>query len=450
MECSISYHFSCIPPSAKFHELALLCHEHAISRKLPELDKEASIQRALEQRAETLVKTQRTDDNPIVQSVQMLGDNAFFCGIEGMNPTSQELRLSLALESLSDENIIDELNRFCLPCDIKDEVHSKPPGYKHVNSLQYQPGNRPPLLPPAGDMCECVGVCDEFCINRTLYTECFGDRFKLNGTSSRLLTNCSVGGNCGNRQLGQRKTAKCQPLPEEGRGWGLVALQTIKKRDLAIEYVGEVIDEATKEHRLMEWSREHPNDTNFYIMALQPNWYIDARFVANTARFINHSCNPNCILLPINVGGCSRCGIFALRDIEPGEFLSYDYHFDTEQTDKFICCCGASNCRGTMKQMSSSKELVGDEWELAKAEFQRDKKFLESRKFNITSLVSSCVPAATIGSKDEFVGNGPQKKHFRAAQHNQIFLARNAVLGFNCFAQRLGSVDDDIVFSDSD
>jgi SET domain len=420
--------------------LAVLCHEHAETNKLPELDKEISFQRAFEQKAEAIVKTERNGNHHKLQFKWLTGDNVFFCGIEGSNYTSYELRVLEALASNmgTDNGQRREMLSFCLPCDMKDEVHSKPPGYKHVNSLQYQPGNKPPRLPQAGDICECVTVCDENCINRTLYNECFGDPSIVNGsTSPRQLTNCNVGSGCGNRQLGQRKTAKCKPAPEPGRGWGLVALQKIKKNDLVVEYVGDVIDEATKERRLNDWSKEHPNDTNFYIMALQSSWYIDARFVANTARFVNHSCDPNCILLPINVNGWSRCGIFALRDIEAGEFLSYDYHFDTQQTDKFICCCGALNCRGTMKHKSAARNNV-DDWEVAKAEYDRDIKFLESRKMNTTSLVCSYVPAADLGSKDEFIANGPQKKHSRAARHNRMFLPRNATVGFEGLMRQLG------------
>lgn len=452
--------------------MAVLCHEHAAARKLPELDREVSLQRALERKAQARVNSLRRNTGgttsgrvnghvaqPGRQPARFGGDNVFFRGIEGSNATSFELRLLDALLS-QDEGATDaELGRnsgksligFCLPCDMKDEVHSKPPGYKHVSLLQYQAGNKPPRLPQAGDVCGCVGVCDDNCINRTLYTECFGDASIVSGSSSsssrQQLTNCSVGAGCGNRLLGQRKTAKCKPAPEEGRGWGLVALQKIYNRDLVVEYVGEVIDEQTKEQRLREWSKEHPNDTNFYIMALQTNWYIDARLVANTARFVNHSCDPNCILLPINVNGWSRCGIFALRDIEPGEFLSYDYHFDTQQTDKFLCCCGALNCRGTMnrQKLSLSRDSqVGDDWEVAKAEYQRDVKFLESRQMNdVTSLVGPLVPAASEGSKDEFVGNGPQKKHTTAARHNRIFLPRNAVIGYDLLMRRLGEDDCD-------
>ena len=78
------------------------------------------------------------------------------------------------------------------------------------------------------------------------------------------------------------------------------------------EYVGEVIDETTKNDRLLEWARDHPNDPNFYFMRLETGWYIDAREVANTARFINHSCDPNCKLVPVNVAGRMRVSIVCI------------------------------------------------------------------------------------------------------------------------------------------
>ena len=95
------------------------------------------------------------------------------------------------------------------------------------------------------------------------------------------------------------------------------------------EYVGEVVDAETKEDILKKWARDNPNDPNFYVMSLSKGWFIDAREVANLSRFINHSCDPYCVLLPINMSGYMCNVIMALRDIAPGEFLSYDYHFDT-------------------------------------------------------------------------------------------------------------------------
>ena len=71
---------------------------------------------------------------------------------------------------------------------------------------------------------------------------------------------------------------------------------------------------------------------------------------ATTARFINHSCNPNCETVIEN----SRVFIEAIRRIKPGEELGYDYQLTWESTDDpaelalYACRCGAKQCRGTM------------------------------------------------------------------------------------------------------
>ncbi len=93
--------------------------------------------------------------------------------------------------------------------------------------------------------------------------------------------------------------------------------------DLIHKHVGEIINERTKNDRLLNWSHDHPNDHNFYVMRLEPGWYIDAREVANSAQFINHSCDPNCKLVPVNVAGRMRILIVCIRDMPPGGFLSY-------------------------------------------------------------------------------------------------------------------------------
>lgn len=63
------------------------------------------------------------------------------------------------------------------------------------------------------------------------------------------------------------------------------------------------------------------------------------------AMYINHSCDPNCETDEID----GRVWIIALRDIEPGEELHYDYNlYDGEEDDPAVCGCGAKRCRGTM------------------------------------------------------------------------------------------------------
>ena len=319
--------------------------------------------------------------------------------------------------------------RFCLPCDIKNEVHSKPPTYTHLNALKYDPNNRPKRIPPSGERCQCQGSCGDQCFNRMTLIECYGD----GGPSS----NCGVGGqDCGNRAMGKRQFVKCKPKRETGKGWGLVTLENIPKGKLVLEYVGEVINEDQKDSRLVEWSKEHPNDPNFYVMGLGGGWYMDARDCANMSRFINHSCDPNCLLMTMNVKGYKRNGIYAKQEIKAGEFLSYDYHFDTKHADKFLCRCGAKNCRGTMKGGggSSSEAKKPLSWKDAKTRYDNDcKQLAELHKKRVSSQVSAVVPAAE--QPNEHVFAGPQTKHRDSAVRNRIFLWRNARQGADFVAR---------------
>jgi hypothetical protein len=431
LECPTSYHISCIPPMARFHELALLCHEHAASCKLPDLDHDASIQGKIERKADEFLAVSSARRRKKV----LQGKNPFFPGMKGDALTSRETKL---VDKLLDAGEPTDLF-FCLPCDIRDEVYRKPPSYRHVNWLQYMATNRPLRDTLSKDVCHCVGHCGEHCSNRMDYTECYGDGPKK--------SNCNVGATCGNRQVTQRCFAKCKPKREQGKGWGLVTVDSVKQGSLVQEYVGEVIDKEAKEDRLKSWTQEHPNDPNFYIMDLTKGWFIDAREVANLSRFINHSCDPNCILLPINVGGYMRDAIFALRDISPGEYLSYDYHFDTLDGDKFVCLCGAAKCRGTMKGGKSATESnaaksASQIWEEKKAGLERDKKFLDEfveeetkRRFQFGEFVPGNDNA------DELVANGPQFRKSAPAIQNRVFLWRSAVQGSD-FARRIARLEN--------
>lgn len=446
LECPISYHISCIPPSAKFHELAVICHEHAGRCKLPDLDQESSVQCKIEE--EINRKFNKTNIKP-KRSKKMSrarDGNPFFPSLQGGTATSFETTLLMKFQEKLDD-FIDSNLCFCLPCDLKEEVHLIPPMYKHIQSNQYDPINRPQKVSSSGlEICECVGFCGDDCLNRSLYVECYGE-----GPNSKKQSNCNVGLDCGNRLFTQRKFAKCKLKREEGRGWGLTVLENVKRGELIIEYVGEIIDAETKEKRLIEWTKEHPNDPNFYIMALQTGWFIDAREKANLSRFINHSCEPNSMIVPINVMGRIRCGIRAIRDIVANEFISYDYHFDTRQRDKFVCRCGALKCRGSMqagksgsdestRQVKKTKIEIFNE---AKASFELDKKFLndyyEDSKQR-SSLVKETLPGVEKDIKDELVANGPQEKDKERARSARIFLCRNTAIGAD-FGERFARLD---------
>jgi SET domain-containing protein len=130
-------------------------------------------------------------------------------------------------------------------------------------------------------------------------------------------------------------------------GKGVFAGAPLKAGDRLMEYKGERISwkEALRRH---PHNPDEPNHT-FYF-ALEDGFVIDANVNGNSARWINHSCAPNCEAEEVD----GRVFIRALRDIAPEEELFYDYGLviDERMTKKlkedYACRCGARKCRGTM------------------------------------------------------------------------------------------------------
>ncbi len=75
-------------------------------------------------------------------------------------------------------------------------------------------------------------------------------------------------------------------------------------------------------------------------------------------RFMNHSCDPNCITQKWTVNGDTRVGLFTLRDVEPGTELTFNYQLECVGTTKKKCLCGAKNCSGKKYQCSGSGEAL--------------------------------------------------------------------------------------------
>lgn len=76
---------------------------------------------------------------------------------------------------------------------------------------------------------------------------------------------------------------------------------------------------------------------------------MDATRRGGRARFINHSCGPNCYARQQKLDGVTRIVICAKRSIDPGEELAYDYKFEFEEGERRVpCACGAKECRKFM------------------------------------------------------------------------------------------------------
>jgi SET domain-containing protein len=117
-------------------------------------------------------------------------------------------------------------------------------------------------------------------------------------------------------------------------GTGGFAKHGFRKGTQVIEYVGERISKAESLVRCEQ--------NNEYIFTLNDTEDLDGSVDWNPARFINHSCLPNC---DAEEDG-EHVWIVANRDIEEGEELTFNYNYDLEDYQQHPCCCGASNCVG--------------------------------------------------------------------------------------------------------
>jgi SET domain-containing protein len=139
-------------------------------------------------------------------------------------------------------------------------------------------------------------------------------------------------------------------------GRGVYAARKIAKGERIVEYKGERIS-------WREADRRPPSDPNdehhtFFFSLEDGKRVIDAKVGGNAARWINHSCAPNCETEEEE----GRVYIQALRDIKRGEELFYDYGLITDDRitptlkKQYQCLCGAKDCRGTMLALRKRKK----------------------------------------------------------------------------------------------
>ena len=132
-------------------------------------------------------------------------------------------------------------------------------------------------------------------------------------------------------------------------GKGAFAIRPITKGERIIEYTGERISHPVADAR---YDDESMQEHHTFLFAVTSRTVIDASRGGNEARFINHSCDPNCET-EIEKG---RVYIFALREIPVGEELHYDYAYErsgdetAEDERRYQCLCGTAKCRGSIME----------------------------------------------------------------------------------------------------
>jgi SET domain-containing protein len=130
-------------------------------------------------------------------------------------------------------------------------------------------------------------------------------------------------------------------------GRGVFATRRIRAGTRIIEYRGERITAAEAELR---YDDDAMDEHHTFLFEIDDETIIDAAVRGNAARFINHSCDPNCASFVED----GRVYIEAVRNIQPGAELTYDYQYKRDGMSspewelRYVCYCGAAKCRGTI------------------------------------------------------------------------------------------------------
>ena len=221
-----------------------------------------------------------------------------------------------------------------------------------------------------GMVCDCILTkedrmrkimgCGEDCLNRILMIEC-GNK-------------CPVGEHCANKRFQKRRYIKCEPFRAGLKGWGLRVLQKVEAGNFIMEYVGEVLEPSEFKARVKKYSKEKRE--HHYFMALKSDEIIDATVKGNITRFVNHSCEPTCETQKVRiafkmsrwvnhlfvkqwtVNGYLRIGFFAIRNMEPGDEVTFNYQFERYGKEAQKCYCMTPSCRGTIGASDVSRITI--------------------------------------------------------------------------------------------
>ncbi|KAL2465347.1 Histone-lysine N-methyltransferase ASHH1 [Abeliophyllum distichum] len=236
-----------------------------------------------------------------------------------------------------------------------DQLSEGVPPFIHISQNELFGLKRKKLKEEDISICECVydetnpeSACGERCLNVLTSTECT-DGY------------CPCRQHCRNQKFQKCEYARTNLFKTEGRGWGLLADENIKAGQFIIEYCGEIISSEEAEKRSQAYEALGLKDA--YIISLNANCFIDATKKGSLARFINHSCQPNCETRKWTVLGETRVGIFAKKDISAETELAYDYNFEWYGGATVRCLCGAANCSLFLGAKSHGFQEYNHVWE---------------------------------------------------------------------------------------
>ncbi|TGO54647.1 hypothetical protein BOTNAR_0262g00030 [Botryotinia narcissicola] len=208
-------------------------------------------------------------------------------------------------------------------------------------------------------ICKPDAGCDEDCQNRIMLYECDD-------------TNCGAGrDSCTNRAFaelfnrrkgnsfrkgGNKYEIGVEVIKTADRCYGVRSNRCFNANQIIVEYTGEIITEDECDRRMNE---DYKDNDCYYLMSFDQNMIIDATR-GSIARFVNHSCRPNCRMVKWIVEGKPRMALFAGDNpIMTGDELTYDYNFDPFSAKNVQACrCGSDNCRGVLGPRPKDQKVI--------------------------------------------------------------------------------------------
>ncbi|KAJ2747989.1 hypothetical protein GGI20_000076 [Coemansia sp. BCRC 34301] len=204
------------------------------------------------------------------------------------------------------------------------------------------------------------------CVDQVCSSNCDCMRVPIYDENGRLCTDleyplhecnhlCPCLPECPNRVVQRGRSIDMDIFRTPGKGWAARTNMAFAQGEYICRYTGELLTSQDAEKRggnaltyLFDLDKEMPRNC-------EPAFTIDARLYGNVSHFFNHSCAPNLAIWAVYINHLDprlhELAFFAIRDIEAGEELTFDYSphdtpNSTQTLHKFVCLCGADTCRG--------------------------------------------------------------------------------------------------------